>query len=103
MTSNKLSNIDTNIDVGIKNKGFSIIGELFRDNGWNLTTNFMTHMVFSKEGNELDRFEIKISATSIQVTVPLKNSRYQYVTYFKGYYEASEYVESRLLEFIETS
>ena len=49
----------------------------------------------------IDFFDIKISQKAIHISIPLKNSSYQYNTLFSDYFQASEYVESRFLDFIE--
>jgi hypothetical protein len=45
-------------------------------------------------------FDLKILPDSIVVSVPVKNSIYQYTTTFKNYYDASEYMEQRFYDFI---
>jgi hypothetical protein len=84
----------------IINKGFSILDAKFKEQGWNLTKNSMNNIAYTKYGDETSYFDIKILHDKIVVCVPIKNSCYQYVTSFKGYYEASEYIEKRLLDYI---
>jgi len=97
---NMLTNKDSILDSEIKNKGFVLLCDFFISKGWHMSKNEMVWIIFSKVGNETDNFEIRVHSDSIQVTIPLKNSKYQYVTVFKSYFEASEYMEQRLLDFI---
>jgi hypothetical protein len=84
----------------IVNKGFSILDTIFKEKGWHLIKNQSNWICYSKFGDETSRFDIKILPDKIIVSVPIKNSSYQYVTSFKSYYEASEYVEQRFLDYI---
>lgn len=84
----------------IKNKGFALTYELFKKCGWHLVKNEMNYILFTSFGNETSYFEIKIDPTSVFVSIPIKNSAFQYKTAFKSYYEASEYIEDRLLDYI---
>jgi hypothetical protein len=91
---------DPILNSEIKNKGFAILDELFKKNGWNLQKNEINWINYTKFGDETSCFDIKISTEKIIVSVPLKNSIYQFVTTFKGYYEASEYIEQKLKDYI---
>ena len=42
---------------------------------------------------------MEIDADTIYVSIPLKNSIYQYETKFNNYFMASEYIEMHLLHF----
>jgi hypothetical protein len=84
----------------LKNKGFLILDEVFKNNGWQLVNNEMNSISYSKSGDETSFFDIKILNDKISVSIPIKNSIYQFVTTFNNYYEASEYVEQRLLDYI---
>jgi hypothetical protein len=95
--ANLLSN-DQNI---IKNKGFSILNEIFLQNGWHLAKNEINWISYTKFGDETTLFDIKILNDKISVSIPIKNSVYQFVTSFKSYYEASEYVEQRFYDYIK--
>ena len=55
---------------------------------------------YTRFGNETDLFDIKVDQKSIHVSIPIKNSPFQYVTNFKDYFQASEYVEARFMDFI---
>lgn len=98
---NTTTTLSTNNYTDIKNKGFLILDTIFRENNWQLIKNEMNMLSYSKFGYETSSFDIKISSDKIIVSVPLKNSIYQYVTTFKNYFEASEYVEQRFREYIE--
>ena len=100
-TSNMLSNESSLVmNTEIKNKGFAILDDLFKEHGWHLIQNEMNKICYTKVGQETDVFDIQIDQTTIRVSIPLKNSTYQYTTSFKEYFQASEYVEARLLDFI---
>lgn len=90
-TSNMLSETSE-----IKNKGFLILDELFKEKGWKMIKNEMNWICYTKFGNETDVFDIKIDPTKIHVSVPLKNSPFNFVTSFTDYFNASEYIESHL-------
>ncbi len=55
---------------------------------------------YTRFGNETDLFDIRVDQKSIHVSIPIKNSPFQYVTNFKDYFQASEYIESRFMDFI---
>ena len=84
----------------IANKGFAILDALFHEKGWHLIKNEMNWITYTIRGNECAYFDIKILPDKIVASVPVKNSTYQYVTSFTCYYEASEYVEQKLMDFI---
>jgi len=96
---NMLSN-DPVLNSTIVNKGFAILDDTFKQRGWHLIKNEVNWISYSKIGDETSFFDIKISLDKIVVSVPLKNSSYQYVTSFKSYYEASEYVEQKLFDYM---
>lgn len=81
----------------IKNKGFLILDQLFKKHGWHLVKNEINWICYTKFGHETDVYDIKIDASKIQVSVPLKNSPFNYVTFFTDYFSASEYIEGRLI------
>lgn len=91
-----LSNETTNIH----NKGFAILDSIFKKNGWQLIKNEMNWLYYSKFGDETSYFDIKILPDKIITSVPIKNSFFQYSTTFKSYYEASEYMEQKLYDYI---
>jgi hypothetical protein len=85
----------------IKNKGFAILDTLFKEHGWHLVKNEMNWICYTKFGQETDTFDIRIDPKMVHVSIPIKNSPFQYTTSFKDYFQASEYVEARLLDFID--
>ena len=80
--------------------------EQFLSKHWQLVTNKVDHLVFKKENNNYDYFEIKIdtphdnannnNSTRISVSIPLRNSQYQYGTHFNNYFDATEFIEQHL-------
>ena len=95
--------------------------EQFLSKHWQLVTNKVDHLVFKKENNNYDYFEIKIEystsvpysgsvttrsaqshsldtqdSTRINVSIPLRNSQYQYGTHFNNYFDATEFIEQHL-------
>ena len=82
------------------NKGFVIVDALFKQNGWHVVKNENNWISYTKFGDESSLFDFKILPDKIIVSTPIKNSPYQYVTTFKNYYEASEYIEQRLYDYI---
>ena len=88
------------LQTDLKNKGFAILGETFKEQGWTIAKNEMNWICFTKFGDETSFFDIRILADRISVTVPIKNSAYQYTTSFKSYYDASEYLEKRLKDYM---
>ena len=96
---NMLSN-DPVLNSEIKNKGFAILNATFKQNGWHLVKNEFNWISYTKFGDETTFFDIKILPNKIIVCVPMKNSSYQYITSFNAYFEASEYIEQRLYDYI---
>ena len=90
---------DRVLNSEIKNKGFAILDEIFKNHGWSLQKNDFDWISYTKFGDETSYFDIKITVDKIIVSVPLKNSNYQYVTTFKSYYDASEYIEQKFTEY----
>ena len=88
------------INNDVINKGFTILDGVFKEKGWHMIKNEMNHVCYTKFGNETDIFNINIDNRSIHVSIPIKNSPFQFVTSFKDYFSATEYIESRLMDFI---
>lgn len=105
--SNMLSN-NTNIlhfesivnNESVKNKGFPILEQMFKEHGWHLCKNENNHICYTKFGHETDVFEIKIGVDNIYTGIPIKNSSFKFNTSFTDYFQASEYVEARFFDFI---
>ena len=83
----------------IKNKGFILLDSLFKENGWHMTKNEMNLIEYTKQGHESDFFQIKLDQKNVYISVPIKNSPYQYKTSFNNYFDASEYVEKRFKDY----
>ena len=98
-TNDNMLSIDPILNSDIKNKGFAILDNIFKQHGWTLAKNEMNWINYTKFGDETSCFDIKIANDKIVVSVPLKNSIYQFVTTFKGYYEASEYIEQKFYDY----
>lgn len=100
MLSQQNSNTVFEVKNDVKNKGFLFLDSIFQENGWNMTKNEMNVISFSKEGFETEYFEMTVKATKIYVSIPIKNSIFQYNTSFNDYYSACDYLEKRFKEFI---
>lgn len=87
----------------IQNKGFLLLDNIFKEHGWHLCQNKMNKICYTKLGYETDIFDIQIFEKEIQVSIPIRNSPYQYVTYFTDYFQASEYLEARFKNFTDAS
>ena len=97
--TNMLSdNIIININDELKS-----LTELFRSNGWKIgyDNKLVDHILYSKPGNETEFFELSVDNNIIYVSVPLKNSTFQYKTKFNNYYSAIKYTEDKFNYFIE--
>jgi hypothetical protein len=95
--------LSENTIININNE-LNSLTELFKHNGWNKIKNndkSIDHIMYSKEGNETEFFEIALNNNNIYVSVPLKNSTFQYKTKFADYYSAIKYTESKFYYFIE--
>jgi hypothetical protein len=94
---------DTGVELKCKIKAFASLEELFIKYNWTLVKNELVYVCFQKIGNDYDFFEIRINQDKIDVTIPLKNSRYKYITHFDSYFAASEYIEMHLLDYESSS
>ena len=101
INDNMLTNQHSILNTEIKNKGFAILDVMFKQHGWHMIKNEMNWITYTKFGNETDLFDIKINQKSIHVSIPIKNSSYQYITNFNDYFQASEYIEARFYDFIQ--
>jgi hypothetical protein len=100
-TNNSMLSNDPVLNSDMKNKGFAILDNIFKQYGWTLAKNEINWINYTKFGDETSCFDIKITNDKIVVSVPIKNSIYQFVTTFKGYFEASEYIEQKLYDYIK--
>ena len=88
------------ISEDVQNKGFLLLDQMFKSHEWHLTKNDMNWISYTKVGNETSYFDIKIDKTTIYVSVPVKNTTFQYNTSFNNYFIACEYIEKRFHDFI---
>lgn len=100
---NMLSTSESILNTEIKNKGFALLDQLFKEHGWHMIRNEPTWICYTKFGQETDTFDIKIDSKSIHVSTPVRNTPFQYATLFKDYFAASEYIEARFFDFIGRS
>ena len=99
-TSNMISTNDSIFNTELTNKGFAILDQMFKEYGWHMVKNEINWICYTKTGNETDLFDIKITQNLIKVSTPIKNSPFQFVTTFKDYFQASEYVEYKFYDFV---
>ena len=90
---------DNAVNATINNKGFSILDSIFKQYQWQLVKNDLNFISYTKVGDETNHFDFKILKDKIVVSVPIKNSSYQFVTNFKSYFEASEFAEQKLIDY----
>jgi len=84
------------------------LNNLFENKGWKIEDNKISdHIIYSKPGCETEFFKLEfdnmildLNNTNIYVSVPLKNSEFQYKTKFNNYFSAIKYTESKLNYFI---
>jgi len=88
-------------DDAIKNNGFLLIDTFFTKHNWHKTKNETNWVSYTRLGDETTVFDISVDKTTICVSVPLKNSPYQYLAYFNDYFTVATYVERRFFDFIE--
>ena len=82
-------------------KEFATLDPLFKQHGWYTSKNEANYLSYTTTGHETDVFEIKIDTSkTIRVSMPIRNSPFQFNTSFDNCFQASEYIESRFLEFI---
>jgi uncharacterized protein related to proFAR isomerase len=83
---------------------FKILTQLFAHNGWknNINNRSLEHIMYTKIGNETEFFEIKLDNNNIYVSVPLKNSEFQYKVKFNNYLSAIKYTEDKFNYFNDT-
>jgi len=87
--------------------GVNELLDLFKNNGWssNGIINNKQGITYFKEGHELEYFQLRYADTAtgseepIYVSVPLKNSTYQYVLYFKEFETATNYISKMFHEY----
>lgn len=94
LTENRIINVNDEIKM---------LNNLFKTNGWQIETvdKLSESIIYSKKGNETEFFKIEVDNNNVYVSVPLKNSTFQYKTKFNNYYSAIKYVETKFYYFIE--
>jgi len=94
LTENRIINI---------NNELKILHNLFKSNGWQIDTadKISESIIYSKEGNETEFFKIEVNNNNVYVSVPLKNSTFQYKAKFDNYYSAIKYTESKFYYYID--
>jgi len=92
-----------NISKQPLNKGFTLIHEFLMKNNCVCIKNEMNCISYTKIGNETDIFELRVDKSRVYVSVPVKNSPYQYCTSFEDYFRACEYIEERFKDFYDKS
>ena len=99
ITANTLSE---NTIININNE-LKLLNKLFKNNGWKIehSDKLSDDIMYSKPGNETEFFKIVLDNNIIYVSVPLKNSTFQYKTKFDDYYSAIKYTESKFYYFID--
>ena len=88
-------------DDPITNNGFLLIDTFFTKHNWHKTKNETNLVSYTRLGDETTVFDISVDKTTICVSVPLKNSPYQYLAYFNDYFTVATYVQRRFFDFIE--
>lgn len=81
------------------NKGFLDIHDHFSECGWKIKTNTHNILSYIKSVHILDEFSLNVDKTIITVLIPIPHSNFAYKTYFNNYFEASEYMISRLYDY----
>jgi hypothetical protein len=76
------------------------LNNLFLENNWYPVKKEQNHLYYTKLGDETSYFDIQFLDNSILVSVPIKNSIYQYITKFKYYNEAKNFVIHKLTDYI---
>lgn len=84
----------------LQNKGFQVLHDLFLQHGWHIVVNEPTRLCYTRQGDETTTIALQVVADKIIVSVPLKNSVYQYTSSFTSYFAATEYVEQRFYDYI---
>ena len=65
-------------------KEFATLDPLFKQHGWYTSKNEANYVSYTTAGRETDVFEIKLDASkTIRVSMPIRNSPFQYRTSFQ--------------------
>lgn len=87
------------VSIEPANKDIIIFDNILNKYGWYLDKFDIGDISYTKVGDETSCVIIKIFNNKINVSVPIKNSPYQYNTTFKDYNHAIEYIENRLIDY----
>jgi hypothetical protein len=96
---NSHSSLDPILNSPLKNKGFAIVDTLFTQHGWTLNKNDENIICYIKKCDETSHFDIIVLPNQIVVIAPIKNSTCLYRTTFTNYYDASEYIKSKIIDY----
>lgn len=81
---------------------FDVLQPMFFKYGWGLVCkNNDDSIMYVKPGYETERFEIKIVSTKVIVSVPIRNSIFQYRTSFTSPLDAIGYIKNRFYDFTD--
>ena len=84
----------------LSNVVLTILQEQFIKYNWKINISHPLHIVYKKPDNDYIFFEWNQENTNnIYVSVPIINCNYQYVTRFKDYFLACEYIKNRLYDY----
>jgi len=92
---------NANINQTPKNKGFNPIHQHFINSDWELTKNEDTKLIYSNKNNPYDEFLISVEMDHIIISAPMPNSNMAYRSSVKTYWDASEYLQSHLENYIK--
>ena len=77
--SSMLSNNESILNTEIKNKGFALLDQMFKENGWHLCKNEMNNICYTKLSHETDLFEIKIDDKNIYISMYIFHNYIYYI------------------------
>jgi len=77
------------------------ITELFKVYGWSCKRASPHHFSYSREGYNLDTFDIQFEQNRVSVAIPIKNIQYR--TSFQSYTDAMNYISVRFMELNESN
>lgn len=86
--------------MSLTNDNITAITELFKVYGWSCKNNSPQHVSYSRDGYNLDTFDIKFEPNRVSVSIPLKDVQYR--TTFQSYSDAMNYVIIRFRELNES-
>ena len=82
------------------NKGFIQVAEKFNNIGWDCVEDTQGSIIYVYHNYKYDEFKVRATKDEIEVVIPLPNSPVAYCTKFSSYFDASEYVQSRLDDYL---